>query len=65
MLLFSIITPLCQRETSARVTYKLASQEYLGCTRDQPMPGPFPVPPIFLTEKPHFLRGFCGRHLPY
>ena len=30
-----------------RVAYKLASQEYLGCTRDQPMPGPFPAPPIF------------------
>ena len=30
-----------------RVAYKLASQEYLGCTRDQPMPGPFPDPPIF------------------
>ena len=29
------------------VAYKLASQEYLGCTRDQPMPGPFPAPPIF------------------
>ena len=30
-----------------RVAYKLASQEYLGCTRDLPMPGPFPAPPIF------------------
>ena len=30
-----------------RVAYKLASQEYLGCARDQPMPGPFPAPPIF------------------
>ena len=35
-----------------RVAYKLASQEYLGCARDQPMPGPFPAPPIFLSEKP-------------
>ena len=35
-----------------RVAYKLASQEYLGCARDQPMPGPFPAPPIFLREKP-------------
>ena len=30
-----------------RVAHKLASQEYLGCARDQPMPGPFPAPPIF------------------
>ena len=30
-----------------RVAYKLASQEFLGCTRDQPMPGPFLAPPIF------------------
>ena len=30
-----------------RVAYQLASQEYLGCIRDQPMPGPFPAPPIF------------------
>ena len=30
-----------------RVAYKLASQENLGCTRDQPMPGPFPAPPNF------------------
>ena len=30
-----------------RVAYKLASQEYLGCTRDLPMPGPAPAPPIF------------------
>ena len=30
-----------------RVAYKLASQEYLGCTCDQPMSGPFPAPPIF------------------
>ena len=35
-----------------RVAYKLASQEYLGCARDQPMPGPFPAAPIFLREKP-------------
>ena len=28
-----------------RVVYKLASQEYLGCARDQPMLGPFPAPP--------------------
>ena len=26
-----------------RVAYKLASREYLGCKRDQPMPGPFEV----------------------
>ena len=30
-----------------RVAYKLASKEYLGCARDQLMPGPFPAPPIF------------------
>ena len=31
-----------------RAAYKLASQEYIhGCTRDQPMPGPFAAPPIF------------------
>ena len=30
-----------------QVANKLASQEYLGCTCDQPMPGPFPAPPIF------------------
>ena len=35
-----------------RVAYKLASQEYLGCTRDQPMPGPFPAPPIFWGKSP-------------
>ena len=35
-----------------RVAYKLASQEYLGCTRDQPMPGPFPAPPIFKGKSP-------------
>ena len=36
-----------------RVAYKLASQEYLGCTHDQPMPGPSPPPPPtqFLREK--------------
>ena len=28
-----------------QVAYKLASQEYLGCARDQPMPGPFPAFP--------------------
>ena len=32
--------------------YKLASQEYLGCTRDQPMPEPFPAPPIFWGKSP-------------
>ena len=30
-----------------QVAYKLASPEYLRCARDQPMPGPFPAPPIF------------------
>ena len=34
-------------EQNQRVTYKLASEEYLGCARDQPMPLPFPAPPIF------------------
>jgi len=29
------------------VAYKLASPEYLGCARDQPMPGPFPANPFF------------------
>ena len=40
----------CYRLLSAqnqRVAYKLAFQEYLGCARDQPMPGPFPAPRIF------------------
>ena len=45
MLLFSIVALFCQR--NQRVAYKLASQEYLGGTRDQPMPGPFPAPPTF------------------
>ena len=35
-----------------RVAYKLASQEYLGFARDQPMPGPFPAPPIFGGKSP-------------
>ena len=35
-----------------RVAYKLASQEYLGFARDQPMPGPFPAPPIFWGKSP-------------
>ena len=44
-----------------RAAYKLASQEYiLGCTRDQPMPGPFAAPPIFLREKP-WGRGWSYR----
>ena len=48
MLLFSIFTPFNFRSAqNQRVAYKLASQEYLGCARDQPMPGPFPAQPIF------------------
>ena len=31
------------RKVSGTQGNKLASQEYLDCTRDQPMPGPFPV----------------------
>jgi len=48
MLVFSIVAPfdLCKAQNQ-RVAYKLASQEYLGCARDQPMLGPFPVNPFF------------------
>ena len=34
-----------------RIAYKLASQEYLGCTHDQPMPGPFPTPALIFKGK--------------
>ena len=34
-------------EQNQRVAYKLASQEYLGCTRDQPISGPFSAQNIF------------------
>ena len=47
MLLFSIVTPFCQRKTSRLHIYKLAYKEYLGCTRDQPMQGFFPPHTFF------------------
>ena len=43
---YSLLSVQNQR-VAPRIAYKLASQEYLDCTRDQPMPGPFPAPPIF------------------
>ena len=47
---FSLLLPSVS--ANQRVAYKLASQEYLGCTRDQPMPGPFRAPPIFRGKSP-------------
>ena len=41
-----------KKKKDQRVAYKLASQEYLGCTCDQPMLGPFPAPPIFWEKSP-------------
>ena len=39
-----------------RVAYKLASQEYLGCARDQPMPGPHEDPQAtFFCDQRDFL----------
>ena len=35
----------------ALIYYTQDLKVYQG-TRDQPMPGPFPAPPIFLREKP-------------
>ena len=49
---------------SQRVAYKLASQKYLGCTRDQQMPGPFIRPTHFLREKP-CERGCLVRDISY
>ena len=36
-----------------RVAYKLASHEYLGCTRDQPMPGKSPGDEVVSFSVPY------------